>query len=221
MSFHGGLAGVFVAILIFTRRHHYKFSHIGDWLVLPAPLGLFAGRMGNFFNAELYGTQTTGILGMRFPMYDKVGGYERWAAMPSALRPYTEPRHASQLYEALLEGLVLFAILQWIKRYNPKRGVLAWSFVAGYGIFRFVVEFWREPSIAWSLGWFTSGMAYSLPMFLVGAAIAIHLQRTSSSRLLDGASPYRNEKPPVILEQQSKGTSTKPRPRTTEKKKKK
>lgn len=195
MSFHGGLFGVFVAILLFLRRYNYKFSHIGDWAVLAATPGLFFGRMGNFFNAELYGTKTSSIWGMRFPLYDKVGGYEKWIKLPAALRPYTEPRHASQLYEALLEGLVLMLILLFIKSRKPARGVMAWAFVAFYGLFRTMVEFVRDPSIAWSLGWFTSGMFYSVPMFLVGVVMMIRLQQNRTSFVGDDASPYRNPSP--------------------------
>jgi phosphatidylglycerol:prolipoprotein diacylglycerol transferase len=214
MSFHGGLFGVFVAILIFLRRYNYKLSHIGDWAVLAATPGLFFGRMGNFLNAELYGTKTTSIWGIKFPLYDKVGGYEKWVKLPPALRPYTEPRHASQLYEALLEGLVLMLILLFIKSRKPARGVMAWAFIAFYGLFRTMVEFVRDPSIAWSLGWFTSGMFYSVPMCLVGVAMMIHLQQTRTSTIGDDSSPYRNAQPPKISASSSKsGAPAKERPR--------
>ncbi|MCB9642405.1 MAG: prolipoprotein diacylglyceryl transferase [Myxococcales bacterium] len=217
MSFHGGLAGVFLAVLIFLRRFNYKLSHLADWLVLSATPGLFFGRMGNFLNAELYGTKTTSAWGMKFPLYDKVGGYEKWIKLPAALRPYTQPRHASQLYEALLEGLLLMLILLWIKSRKPARGVMAWAFISFYGLFRTLVEFVREPSIAWSLGWFTSGMFYSVPMFLVGLVMIARLQSTKTSYIGDDSSPYRNVPAPKVKPQTNKGKPAKERSRNQEK----
>ena len=129
MSFHGGLIGVMVAMWGFTRTNKLNFLRFADYVAVTIPFGLGFGRLANFINGELWGRVTTAPWGVVFP----TGG------------PY--PRHPSQLYEALLEGLVLFAILWWMfwktdARYQP--GKLMGAFALGYGAFRFFVEFFRE-----------------------------------------------------------------------------
>ena len=131
MSFHGGALGVIIAMAVFCRRHGINFLRMGDYIVTVVPLGLFLGRLANFVNGELWGRPTDVPWAVVFP-----GGGPL-------------PRHPSQLYEAGLEGLLLFTILNLLfwksptARYRP--GFLAGSFLAGYGVFRFIVEFFREP----------------------------------------------------------------------------
>lgn len=158
MSFHGGLLGVMVALWLFKRKVNKSYFMVGDFVAPLVPLGLGFGRIGNFINAELWGAPTTLPWGMIFP-----------AAGP-------EPRHPTPLYEAFLEGAVLFAILWWFS--SKPRPVMAVSglFAIGYGIFRFLVEFVRLPDahigyLAW--GWLTMGQLLSLPLIVVGIVLML------------------------------------------------
>ncbi len=156
MSFHGGFLGVLAAYLIYARLNNRGFFEVADFLAPLYPIGLFFGRIGNFINAELWGRTTDLPWGMVFPQ----------AGM--------EPRHPSQLYEAGLEGLLLFVILWW---YSSKpRPVMAVSalFCMLYGVFRFVVEFARMPDSHLgylAFDWFTMGMLLCVPMILVGGFV--------------------------------------------------
>lgn len=153
MSFHGGLIGTTLALLLFAHRRRVPFYNIADLAAVTVPIGLGLGRIGNFINAELYGRPTDVPWCMVFP-----------GAGP-------ECRHPSQLYEAALEGGLLFAVL-WVlgKRETPP-GTLAWGFLAGYGLCRVVVEFFREPDahLGFVLGPFSMGQLLSAPMVLLGA----------------------------------------------------
>lgn len=153
MSFHGGFLGVILAFVLYSRRKKMSFWTLIDMAALCAPVGLGLGRIGNFINGELYGRRTDVPWGMVFP-----GGGEY-------------PRHPSQLYEAFLEGLVLFLIVRFAGRRLPQTGVAGWTFVAGYGLFRFVVEFFRQPDaqLGTFFGLFSMGQLLSLPMFLLGS----------------------------------------------------
>src|SRR5262249_11117060 len=157
MSFHGGLLGMLLAALIITRRKGWNFFDIADLVSVAAPIGLGLGRIGNFINGELYGRPTNVAWAMVFPE----GG--------------NMPRHPSQLYEAILEGLVLFLVLRWIYRRNFYRGTVFWALLAFYGLFRFLVEFVREPDvqIGFDLGPFTRGQELTLPMLVVGTVMMI------------------------------------------------
>lgn len=161
MSFHGGLAGAILAGLYFIRKHKLSFYKLADIGFLAGPVGLGLGRIGNFINGELYGRVTDVPWGMVFP-----GG--------GAL-----PRHPSQLYEAFLEGLVMFIILNVISRKVPRDGVVFWSFIGLYGLFRFLVEFVREPDeqLGFLFGTLSMGQLLSLPMFLLGAAMVVRCYR--------------------------------------------
>ncbi len=149
MSFHGGLIAVILFGYIFCRRHRYDFYKIADATVVVAPIGLAFGRFGNFINAELYGRPTNLPWGMLFPG-EKV------------------PRHPSQLYELLLEGALLFTILYILRKKVHKKGFIFWSFIGGYGFFRFLVEFVREPDahLGFILGPFTMGQILSSLMII-------------------------------------------------------
>lgn len=161
MSFHGGLAGAILAGLYFIRKHKLSFYKLADVGFLAGPVGLGLGRIGNFINGELYGRVTDVPWGMVFP-----GGGPL-------------PRHPSQLYEAFLEGLVMFIILYLISRKVPRDGVVFWSFIGLYGLFRFLVEFVREPDeqLGFLFGTLSMGQLLSLPMFLLGAAMVARCYR--------------------------------------------
>jgi phosphatidylglycerol:prolipoprotein diacylglycerol transferase len=155
MSFHGGLVGVMVAMWLFSRRLAVPMWGIWDFVAPLTPLGLFFGRIGNFINGELWGKATT---------------------VPWAFDIDGVGLHPSQLYEALLEGLLLFIIL-WLfsARQRPPMSVSG-VFLLCYGIFRFFVEFYRVPDAQLSylaLGWVTMGQVLSTPMILVGAAMIV------------------------------------------------
>jgi len=157
MSFHGGFIGMVLAALWISRRKDWNFWDIADLGSAVAPIGLGLGRIGNFINGELYGRPTNVAWAMVFPE----GG--------------NMPRHPSQLYEALLEGLLLFLILRWFFKRNFYRGTVFWALIAFYGLFRFLAEFVREPDaqIGFDLGPFTRGQLLSFPMLVIGAAMMI------------------------------------------------
>ena len=153
MSFHGGLIGVLLACWIFGRANNMSFKEVCDFIAPLVPPGLFFGRIGNFINAELWGRYTNLPWAMPFP---GAGGY---------------PRHPSQLYEAALEGVVLFTILWWYSSKPRPTGCVGALFLLGYGFFRFVVEFAREPDAHLgfiALDWLSMGQLLCLPMMAVG-----------------------------------------------------
>jgi len=156
MSFHGGGLGVLLALALFAWRNKLDLLRLGDVAAACTPIGLFFGRIANFINGELWGRPTSLPWGMIFP-----------GAGP-------EPRHPSQLYEATLEGLVLFLLLRWSthgRKDLNRRGVVMGLFIAGYGLARTSLENVREPDSYmphFPLG-LTMGMLLSIPMILVGA----------------------------------------------------
>ncbi|QEM68609.1 prolipoprotein diacylglyceryl transferase [Geobacter sp. FeAm09] len=164
MSFHGGFLGVVLSFVLFARRKGISFWALIDMAAQCAPVGLGLGRIGNFINGELYGRPTDVPWGMVFP-----GG----GGMP---------RHPSQLYEAFLEGLLLFFVVRFMSRRSDVTGIPAWTFCAGYGLFRFVVELFRQPDaqIGFFLNFFSMGQLLSLPMFLVGSFMVFRLSRRSA-----------------------------------------
>jgi phosphatidylglycerol:prolipoprotein diacylglycerol transferase len=156
MSFHGGLAGLLLTGLIFSKVRGKPFLMLADLGALGAAPGLFFGRMGNFINAELFGRVTNVPWGMVFPN----GG--------------PMPRHPSQIYEALSEGVLLFIILYLVSRKTGNRGILFGIFLTGYGIMRFALEFFREPDpqLGFVVGPFTMGQVLCLIMVAGGIALA-------------------------------------------------
>lgn len=154
MSFHGGLLGVLVVLLVFSYRRNLPLLLVGDLVVVAVPIGLGFGRIGNFINAELWGRVTELPWGVVFPGAGLL------------------PRHPSQLYEAALEGVLLFMILYGLHRYQAHVGVPVCAFLFCYGLFRFLVEFVRQPDehLGFLWGGATMGQLLSLPMLLVGAA---------------------------------------------------
>jgi phosphatidylglycerol:prolipoprotein diacylglycerol transferase len=177
MSFHGGLMGVLAAFWLFGRRYQIGFWRIADFMAPLVPPGLFVGRIGNFINGELWGHATDLPWGMRVPCV-------RFAEYCRDLPPGTEwsqPLHASQLYEAALEGLVLFIVL-WLYS-SRRRPTMAVSglFLLGYGVFRSSVEFVRQPDahIGFvALDWLTMGQVLSLPMILCGSLLLVLAYRS-------------------------------------------
>ncbi|URQ91317.1 prolipoprotein diacylglyceryl transferase [Pseudoalteromonas sp. SCSIO 43101] len=157
MSFHGGTLGVITAIAIFAWTRKKSLFEVGDFVVPLVPLGLLAGRIGNFINGELWGRVTDVPWAFIFP----TGG--------------PEARHPSQLYEAFLEGLVLFLILQWFIKKPRPAGSVAGVFLLGYGVFRFIVEYFREPDAHLGLfaGVISMGQILSLPMVIGGLGLLI------------------------------------------------
>lgn len=170
MSFHGGLIGVLLAIWFFAHRQRWHFFQVADFVAPLVPPGLFAGRLGNFINGELWGQRTDLPWGMRLPCAQFPG---QCADQPAAAL-WSPPVHPSQLYEAALEGMVLLLIL-WFFSQRP-RPMMAVSgvFLIGYGSFRCVVEFVRLPDahIGYvAFDWLTMGQLLTLPMMVSGAVL--------------------------------------------------
>lgn len=155
MSFHGGLLGVITAMLLYAKVKKRPFLQVSDFIAPLVPMGLFFGRLGNFVNGELWGRVTDVPWAIVFPTGGPV------------------PRHPSQLYEAVLEGLVLFALLWWFQKQPRGRGAISGLFLLGYGVARFIVEFFREPDA--HLGLLSLGMSMgqwlTLPMVIIGIAL--------------------------------------------------
>ena len=161
MSFHGGAIGVVMAFILYARRKKLQFIILIDMAALCAPVGLGLGRIGNFINGELYGRPTDMPWGMVFPGSDGL------------------PRHPSQIYEAFLEGFVLFIIVRFVSRKSEVNGMAAFTACAGYGLFRFIVEYFRQPDAQMGIffGLFSMGQLLSLPMFLLGGFMVFLLAR--------------------------------------------
>jgi len=166
MSFHGGMLGVILALAWFARSRRQDWLAVTDFIAPLVPLGLAAGRLGNFINAELWGRPASVPWAVVFPNVDGV------------------PRHPSQLYEFALEGVVLFAVLWWYSMRPRPRGAVSGAFLLGYGVVRFGVEFTREPDRylgLLALG-FSMGQWLSVPMILVGAGMMIWAYRSASPK---------------------------------------
>ena len=181
MSFHGGLVGLLIGGAVAARITRIPFLTLADLGSIAAPIGLFFGRCANFVNGELWGAPTDGPLGVVF------GGA---AGMM--------PRHPSQLYEAVLEGLVIFCALFALSRKRPPRpqGTFLGAFLVLYGIFRFLIEFVREPDVQlgylWG-GWLTMGQVLSAPLIVAGIVLLIWAARTRRSQ----AGPQEIQPPSV------------------------
>ncbi|MDJ0893686.1 MAG: prolipoprotein diacylglyceryl transferase [Alphaproteobacteria bacterium] len=164
MSFHGGLLGVIGVMIWFSRRRNMGFYVLSDLVAAATPIGLFLGRIANFINGELFGRVTDAPWGVLFPR----GG--------------PLPRHPSQLYEAALEGLILFILLFYLARFTEARqrpGLISGVFLAWYGAARILVELVREPDghIGYLLGGITMGQILSLPALLFGAWLIMRALR--------------------------------------------
>jgi len=172
MSFHGGALGVCIAILLFCRQRQIKLLAFADIIVAAVPIGLFFGRIANFINGELWGRETSVAWAMIFPN-----------------DPRQVPRHPSQLYEACLEGIVLFLVLWALQRAGARQrqGLLTGAFLIGYGLARVTVEFFREPDaqLGYLLGnaslGLTMGQLLSLPLILVGLWLVLRAKPVTAA----------------------------------------
>lgn len=168
LSFHGALIGLIVSGYLFARKHNLKWFEVMDAVALVSGPGLFCGRIGNFINGELYGRITNSSIGIIFPE----GG------------PF--PRHPSQLYEALLEGIILCSLLWLIKSRVKTYGIISASFAFLYGVFRFSIEFFREPDsqLGYYFNMLTMGQILCFLMMLVGVVVYLHSQSTKFKTLI-------------------------------------
>lgn len=173
MSFHGGLLGVLVAAWLWARRQGVHFFDVMDFVAPWVPPGLGLGRIGNYIGAELWGKYTQAGWGVVFPTDPAFAGWsaERLQAefATGALDQFA--RHPSQLYQACLEGLVMFVVLWWFSRRPRPRYAVSGLFALLYGVFRFVVEFVRVPDADLgylAFGWLTMGQVLSLPLIALG-----------------------------------------------------
>ena len=172
MSFHGGLLGVMAAALWWSRKHRLHFFDTMDFVAPLVPPGLGFGRLGNFIGAELWGKQTHSDWGVIFPTdpalrhLDAVQLQAQYAA--GALDQFA--RHPSQLYQAFLEGVVMFTVLWLVSRKPRPRYLVSGLFALLYGVFRFIVEFVRVPDegVYVAFGWLTKGQILSVPLVLLG-----------------------------------------------------
>ncbi len=158
MSFHGGLIGMILAIYLFAKQNNLSFFYLSDLVSIVAPIGLFLGRISNFVNTELYGRVTDFPFAFIYPLIDN------------------NPRHPSQLYEAFFEGVVLFIILYLIFIKNSKKysaGIISAYFLILYSIFRFLIEFLREPDshLGLFLNYFSMGQILCIPILFAGILI--------------------------------------------------
>lgn len=165
MSFHGGLLGVLAAFWYFASKTGKRFFDVADFIAPMVPLGLMAGRIGNFINAELWGRVSDVPWAMVFPGAG------------------AEPRHPSQLYQASMEGLLLFIILWWFSARPRPRAAVSGLFLTGYGVFRFIAEFFRVPDPQYgylAFNWLTMGQILCLPMIIGGIVMIIWAYKNAS-----------------------------------------
>lgn len=165
MAFHGALVGTIAAVWLFARNHGVNLWSTGDVCAAAVPIGLFFGRIANFINGELFGRVSDAPWAMVFP--------DAWK-LHSGVEPAT--RHPSQLYEAALEGLLLFIVLRFLTHHRDalkSPGIVSGTFLLGYGLARIIGEMFREPHAghALNVGPLTAGIAYSIPMVIAGAWI--------------------------------------------------
>jgi phosphatidylglycerol:prolipoprotein diacylglycerol transferase len=194
MSYHGGVIGGLAAIIIYSRVRRFDHREIGDMFAASIPLGYTFGRLGNFTNGELWGRVYTGPWGMLFPSAEPLPVSESWVqeaarqagiAIQNGAMLVNLPRHPSQLYEALFEGVILWAVIWFFRNRKPFKGFLIGLYVVGYGLCRFVIEYFREPDA--ELGYriqlvetnlptayvhpllsFSTGQVFSLIMIIAG-----------------------------------------------------
>jgi phosphatidylglycerol:prolipoprotein diacylglycerol transferase len=187
MSFHGGLIGVIAAMFLFARKTARSFWQVADFVAPMVPLGLAFGRLGNFIGGELWGRLSDVPWAMIFA---KSTGFmaDDKAALEAAWRSGALDhlaRHPSQLYQAGLEGLALFALLMWYSRKPRASASISGLFLVGYGVFRFIAEFFRQPDQQLgflAMHWMTMGMLLSLPMVAAGFIIMWYARHTEKRR---------------------------------------
>ncbi|MWP46838.1 prolipoprotein diacylglyceryl transferase [Gilliamella sp. Pas-s27] len=183
MSFHGGLIGSIFVIAIFAKKTKKTFMQVGDFVAPLVPIGLMFGRFGNFINGELWGRVTNLPIGMLFPTSSHadfmfVQSHPEWFSLYSQLNGIL-PRHPSQLYEMMFEGIVLFIILNIFIRKPRPTGSVSGLFLLCYGLFRFVIEFFRQPDeqLGLFLNVISMGQILCLPMIIGGILIILFAYR--------------------------------------------
>ena len=165
LSFHGGLLGVIISLIIFCRRKNIEFLRLMDGVALAMPIGLGLVRIGNFLNGELFGKATNGEWGFIFPT-----------------DPFGVLRHPSQLYESFAEGIILFLILLYISKRTEIKGMVCSSFLIFYGSIRFIIEFYRQPDAHIGYVAFDSismGHLLCIPMIIIGFFILIYSRKNA------------------------------------------
>ncbi len=183
MSFHGGFLGVLVAVWLYGRIHNKRFFDLTDFAAPLVPLGLLAGRIGNFINGELWGAPGNVPWAMQVPC----NKFQALCLDKLQLPPgtaLTPALHPTQLYEAALEGLVLFVMLWWFSSKPRPMMAVSGLFLIGYGTFRFVVELLRMPDVQLgylAFGWVTMGQLLSLPMIAGGVFLMLFAYRRSAA----------------------------------------
>ena len=159
MSFHGGVIGVVISTILFSKKHNINPFTFLDLIAVVAPIGIFLGRIANFLNSELYGKETEIFWSVIYPKIDNL------------------TRHPSQIYEAIFEGLILFLILNLLVKKNllGKKGLISSCFLIFYSLFRFVLEFFREPDpqIGYLIINMTMGQILSLILFVIGISLLL------------------------------------------------
>jgi phosphatidylglycerol:prolipoprotein diacylglycerol transferase len=209
MSYHGGVLGGIAAILIYSAVKGFDYREIGDMFAASIPLGYTFGRLGNFINGELYGRVTSGPLGMVFPLAEPFSADLPWVrriaescGIDAGGGFVNLPRHPSQLYEAFFEGIVLWAIIWLLRNRKPFKGFLVGIYLAGYGLFRFFIEYFREPDA--DLGYrielvktelppavFSSTFNFSTGQIFCFIMIALGLAWIGTASRLPGREPIR------------------------------
>lgn len=167
MSFHGGLIGAVISGFIFCRKYNVNFWQTSDMVIATAPIGIGLGRIGNFINGELYGRITDSQIAMIFPT-----------------DPQRLPRHPSQLYEFFFEGIVLFACLWLIRNKGLPSGAITALFIGLYGVFRFFIEFVREPDghIGFFFGFITLGQILCLCMIVTSLLMILFIKKNNTNK---------------------------------------
>ena len=167
MSYHGGLMGVLLAGWLYVRKHKLRFWNGCDLFIPVIPLGYTFGRLGNFINGELYGRATASPIGMYFP-----------------LAPGSERRHPSQLYEAFFEGIFLFAVLWIIRKKKFPEGAMLGFYLIGYGVVRFIIEYFRQPDAHLGFVFFSFSMGQVLCGLMIfgGALLYLYLRRLENRK---------------------------------------
>ena len=176
MSFHGGLLGVILATVIWSRKQQRRFWDTIDFVAPLVPIGLGLGRLGNFIGGELWGAKTNAGWGVVFPsaLADLGASTQELRAMFEQGLLNAEARHPTQLYEAFLEGVVMFAVLWWYSAKPRPRYAVSGLFALMYGLFRFAIEFVRQPDAQLgylAFGWVTMGQLLPVPLIATGLAL--------------------------------------------------
>ena len=171
MASHGGIAGLILALWLFTHRRHVSLLPLLDAAAATGPLGIAFGRVANFINGELWGRPATVPWAVIFPQAPLVNGLQ-------------VPRHPSQIYAAGIEGFLVFIVAQWVYARASRPGVTTAAVCIAYGIGRFVDEFWRQPDLGQPVywGWMSKGQLFTLPMIAIGLLVLLWLTRAAPPR---------------------------------------